>query len=102
MLKGKKRLFTDLNPLFTENIWDKNSLFGKLAHHNLIATGMVHFFNALIILLFFMVLTLFSNIETKKHNEVFTDALQVYHTDSVRTSDKWEPADLQRLSIDKQ
>jgi len=63
---------------------------------------MVHFFNALIILLFFMVLALFSNIETKKHNEVFTDALQVYHTDSVRTSDKRESTDLQRLSIDKQ
>ncbi|MGE8292573.1 MAG: hypothetical protein ACN6ON_12875 [Sphingobacterium sp.] len=62
---------------------------------------MVHFFNALIILLFFMVLALFSNIETKKHNEVFTDALQVY-TDSVRTSDKKESTDLQRLSIDKQ
>jgi len=95
-------LFTDRNPLFTENIWDKSSLFGKLDHHNLIAIGMVHFFNALIILLFFMVLALFSNIETKKHNEVFTDALQVYHTDSVRTSDKRESTDLQRLSIDKQ
>ncbi|MND50396.1 hypothetical protein D3C87_499130 [compost metagenome] len=95
-------MFTDLYPLFAENIWDKNSLFGKLAHHNLIAIGMVHFFNALIILLFFMILALFSNIEAKKHNEVFTDALQVYHTDSVRTSDKREPTDLQRLSIDKQ
>lgn len=94
-------MFTDRNPLFTENICDKSSLFGKLGHHNLTAIGMVHFFNALIILLFFMVLTLFSNIETKKHNEVFTDALQVYHTDSVGTSDKRELTDLQRLSIDK-
>jgi len=95
-------LFTDRNPLFTENIWDKSSIFGKLGHHNLTAIGMVHFFNALIILLFFMVLALFSNIETKKHNEVFTVALQVYPTDSVGTSDKRELTDLQRLSIDKQ
>jgi hypothetical protein len=62
---------------------------------------MVHFFNSLIILLFFMVSALFSNIEAKKHNEVCTDVLQVYHTDSVRTFDKREPIDLQRLSIDK-
>jgi len=95
-------LFTDRNLLFAENIWDKSSLFWKLDHHNLIAIGMVHFFNALIILLFFMVLALFSNIETRKHNEAFSDALQVYHTDSVGTSDKRELTDLQRLSIDKQ
>ncbi|MDF2515462.1 MAG: hypothetical protein K0R59_758 [Sphingobacterium sp.] len=52
---------------------------------------MVHFFNALIILLFFMVLTLFSNSEARKHDEVFADALQRSHTDSLSISDKEEP-----------
>lgn len=53
---------------------------------------MVHFFNALIILLFFMVLTFFSNSsEARKHDEVFADALQRSHTDSLSISDKKEP-----------
>ncbi|WP_343565365.1 hypothetical protein [Sphingobacterium sp.] len=63
---------------------------------------MVHLFNSLIILLFFMVLALFSNSEVRKQDEVFIDALQSAHTDSLRISETKEPVDSPHFIADKQ
>lgn len=63
---------------------------------------MVHLFNSLIILLFFMVLALFSNSEVRKQDEVFIDALQRSHTDSLRISETKEPVDSPHFIAHKQ
>ncbi|WP_104384347.1 hypothetical protein [Sphingobacterium sp. HMA12] len=95
LLKGKKSSFTELNLPFTESIWENLLTFWKLGIHYLVFIGMVHLFNALILLLFVAIIALFSNAEEEKDNEVFHDVLHVYRTDSVPTIGPRYPTNLQ-------